>query len=115
MGKYGGKWLPPTPQEHECNRPWLTFAKVGQRWQCEADTGDGPCAKIWRVERDDSGKIWVSDQEGPADTDLRVFRPATDAEIDYRLNEELGVRSVRGETVDATVAALRKHFEIGIA
>lgn len=107
--KLGGQWLDPKPGAHECPRPYLWFAKEGQRWQC------GKCGKIWVVERDADGRIWLP--EDPEDASLAIFELVDKVELDRVLAEELDADAIVGagsmHPVQTVVGVIRKHFDIG--
>lgn len=108
--KLGGQWLDPKPGAHECPRPYLWFAKEGQRWQC------AKCGKIWVVERDADGRIWLP--ENPDDASLTVFRVVDDIAVMNHLVAELGPDAQNGEEqfpARQVLEAIMKHFKIGVA
>lgn len=112
----GGRWLPTPPEEHDCKPPPILWgAKPGHRWQCARPVGtfDGAqveCSKIWIIRMIEGRKTWMPEfDEGPA---LAVFRLATPSQVGYWLGEELDLN--QRYRPDEVVAALVKHFTIGV-
>lgn len=113
----GGRWLPTPPEDHECKPPPILWgAKPGHRWQCAKPVGqelDGAaveCSKIWIIRLIEGRKTWLPEfDEGPA---LAIFRLATPTQVAFWLGEELDLS--QAYRPDQVVAALLKHFMIGV-
>lgn len=112
----GGRWLPTPPEDHDCKPPPILWgAKPGHRWQCARPVGmsEGAaveCSKIWIIRMIDGRKTWRPEfDEGPA---LAIFRLATPTQVAYWLGEELDLS--QPHPAETVVAALAKHFTIGV-
>lgn len=110
-----GQWLAPVREGHRCRTPMLIpfHVRTGDRWKCTDRLHEGElCGRIWRVTEDANGRMWT--WENPdAPESWQVFRPATDEQLEYWLNHELGVPLDHPMEPRTVLDALRKHFEIG--
>jgi hypothetical protein len=112
----GGRWLPTSPEEHDCKPPPILWgAKVGHRWQCARPVGmfkgaAVECSKIWIIRMVDGRKTWMPEfDEGPR---VAIFRLASPTQVAYWLGEELDLS--QPHPAEVVVAALQKHFTIGV-
>lgn len=114
--EYGWQNLRDT--NHKCGKPYLWFAKAGQKWRCGGKMSDGDrCGRLWEVivdpDHGDPKKLkWTEITEQEPTDRLERFRRVTDGELNYWLESELRDLG-RPTPPHDVVAAIRKHFEIG--
>jgi hypothetical protein len=112
-----GRWLPPHAGQHRCRTPLLVpfYTHEGDRWQClsQVDGASDRCGQIWVVVRENLGLTWRHESKpGEKPDTWHVFRPVTDEQLEYWLDQELG-KAPGPLPPREVVAAIRKHFDIG--
>lgn len=95
---------------------WPFYVRVGDRWKCTARIHEGEaCGRIWRVTMnpDSQRRMWTL-EDGLAPETWKVFRPVTEEQLWYWINQEMDLRTQDQDVSAATlVEAIQKHFEIG--